>query len=186
MEPVKNESDFDQYLMFGNTSEAAKAISRWSEGYNNDFQARMDWSIRNDFTQANHHPVAVLNGDTTRRTLQLNAKPNDKVELTADGSSDPDGNELTYSWTFYSEPSDYEKLVAIDTKATSATVSIPKDASGKRLHIILEVRDNGEPNLIAYRRLLSRWNEQMIANQTLYHQFRHWYNSEVHIFPPGI
>lgn len=77
--------------MYGNTSEGARAIKRWSKGYDNDFAARMDWSITSKYFDANHHPLAVLNGDTSRRVLESSATAGSRANLTAKGSSDPDG-----------------------------------------------------------------------------------------------
>jgi hypothetical protein len=141
--------------MFGNTSEGAKAIKRWSKGYDNDFAARMDWSITSKYSDANHHPIAIVNGDTSRRVLEVSVSPGSSVTLSADGSSDPDNDSLTYVWSFYKEPSSYDRSVKIEnSSAASAKVTVPPDASGKNIHIILEVHDDGAPNLYAYRRVI--------------------------------
>ena len=99
------ETMYDPYSMYGNTKEGVAAIKRWNKGYNNDFEARMDWSITNDYKNANHHPMAVLNGDKTRRVLQRSASVGNIVILSAEGSKDPDGNSLSYKWSFYDAPS---------------------------------------------------------------------------------
>ncbi len=151
----ESETQYDPYHMYGNTEEGAKAIKRWSAGYDNDFAARMDWSITSNFAAANHHPVAVVNGDTSRRVLEIPAAPGSTANLDANGSSDPDKNALTYSWSFYQEPSSYAGTVKIENSSSStATVSIPSDAGGKSIHVILELNDNGSPNLYAYRRVI--------------------------------
>ena len=151
----KEERAYDPYDMFGNTSDGAKAIKRWSKGYDNDFAARMDWSIKSKYSEANHHPVAVVNGDTSRRVLEVSATPDATVTLNAEGSSDPDKDSLTYSWSFYKEPSSYKESVTLeDRSSTAAKVSVPSNASGKKIHIILEVHDDGAPNLYAYRRVI--------------------------------
>ena len=155
MKPVTNEGQYDPYDMYENTSEGAQAITRWSKGYNNDFQARMDWSITSKYVDANHHPVAIVNGDTSRRVLEVSASPDSSVTLSADSSSDPDNDSLTYSWSFYREPSSYHESVEIKNGVSaSATVSVPANASGKSIHIVLEVHDDGRPNLYAYRRVI--------------------------------
>ncbi len=155
MEPVKNESEFDPYLMIGNTSEGAKAIKRWSKAYDNDFAARMDWSITSKYSEANHHPIAVVNGNKSRRILEVSSTPGSTVSLSAKGSSDPDKDSLSYSWTFYDEPSSYDGELKIKCDdSESATLSVPSGAGGKNIHIILEVHDDGAPNLYAYRRLI--------------------------------
>ena len=113
MKPVKNEGEFDPYRMFGNTSEGAKAIKRWSIAYNNDFQARMDWSVSSKYSDANHHPIAVANGDTSKRVLEVSASPKSSVVLKANGSSDPDGDALAFLWFYYKAPSSYVGNVEI-------------------------------------------------------------------------
>lgn len=155
MKPVTNEGDFDPYFMFGNSAEGASAIKRWSTGYDNDFAARMDWSITGKYEDANHHPIAVVNGDTSRQVLQVSAAAGSTVELSADGSSDPDEDALSYAWSFYQEPSSYKGEVQIEAvSSAAATVMLPSDAAGKNLHMILELHDDGKPNLYAYRRII--------------------------------
>lgn len=149
------ESKYDPYYMYGNTPEKASAIKRWNKGYDNDFAARMDWSITNKYEDANHHPIAVLNGDKTRQVLKMTPTEGSVVELSADGSADPDGDSLIYSWSFYEEPGSYAGTVTIqNSSASRVKVEIPKDASGKTIHIILEIHDNGTPALYAYRRVI--------------------------------
>ena len=149
------ETQYDPYYMYGNTLEKAKAIKRWSKGYDNDFEARMDWTMTSDYSKANHHPIAVVNGDTTRQVLEVSAAPGSTVVLSADGSSDPDGDSLVYLWSFYQEPSSYSGAVSIkNSSSVSAAMTIPSNAGGKNIHIILELHDNGSPNLYAYRRVI--------------------------------
>ena len=149
------ETKYDTYFMYGNTEEGAQAIKRWSNGYNNDFAARMDWSITDKYEDANHHPLAVLKGDNSRQVLEISATANTEIELNAKGSDDPDGNVLSYSWIFYDEPSTYDGSVTIQNNNTSSVkVEIPADAGGKTIHIILEIHDDGSPNLYAYRRTI--------------------------------
>jgi hypothetical protein len=149
------ESQFDPYYMHGNTAEKAGAIKRWSKGYDNDFAARMDWSVTGNYAEANHHPVALANGDASRRVLEVAAIAGSPVKLTAEGSSDPDKNGLTYVWSVYEEPGSYKGSVTIENSSSSvATVVIPADASGKSIHVILELHDDGSPNLYAYRRVI--------------------------------
>lgn len=155
MRPVTNEGQYDPYHMHGNTSQGAKAIKRWSRGYNNDFEARMDWSITKTYSDANHHPIAAVNSDTSRRVLEVLVSPSTSVTLSAGGSRDPDNDSLSYSWSFYEEPSSYRGSLSIKSaSAATSTVAIPSNASGKNIHIVLEMHDDGSPNLYAYRRVI--------------------------------
>ena len=120
---------------------------------NNDFAARMDWTITGSYSGANHQPAAVLNGDTSKQVLQFSATAGSTVNLSAAGSSDPDRNSLSYSWTYYDEPSTYNGAVTITNSTSStATVQVPANAGGKSIHVILEIRDSGAPTLYSYRR----------------------------------
>ncbi|MBN2263732.1 MAG: DUF1593 domain-containing protein, partial [Prolixibacteraceae bacterium] len=47
---------YDTYYMYGNTSAGSSDISRWSTAYNNDFAARMDWTMNSNYADVNHHP----------------------------------------------------------------------------------------------------------------------------------
>jgi hypothetical protein len=115
----------------------------------------VDWSITGKYEDANHHPIAVVNGDASRQVLEVSAAPGSTVKLDANGSSDPDKNALNYAWSFYKEPSSYGGSVKIEnSSASSADFSIPSDAGGKNIHVVLELHDNGSPNLYAYRRVI--------------------------------
>lgn len=150
-----DEAQYDPYYMYSDAAEGGNSVSRWSTAIHNDFAARMDWSVSDTYSSVNHHPVAVLNNDTTRAILQVTADAGANIDLNAAGSTDPDGNTLAYSWLYYNEPGTYHGTVGIkNSSSSSATVSIPSDAAGRTIHIILEVHDNGSPNLYVYRRAI--------------------------------
>jgi len=128
-------------------------IYRWREAYQNEFEARMDWCVK-PFEEANHAPSAVVNGDTTRRVLKIKADPGEAVRLTAKGI-DPDGDALGFTWWVYREAGTYRGEVPVaGADSAEATVSVPKQAAGRTVHVILEVTDEGKPPLTAYRRLI--------------------------------
>ncbi len=70
-------------------------IRFYRQDIENDFAARMDWQVK-DVNQANHNPVAALNGDKSRNVIYQRATPGATVQLDAAGSSDPDGDSLSY------------------------------------------------------------------------------------------
>ncbi|MEI8635002.1 hypothetical protein P4S72_29020 [Vibrio sp. PP-XX7] len=114
------EAQYDPYYMYGNTSEGGGAISRWRNGYNNEFEARMDWSITGNFSDANHPPLAVVNGNQTKDVLYMTASSGSTVALSASGSRDPDGNGLVYSWLFDNLPSSYNGSITIHNGTSPA------------------------------------------------------------------
>ena len=65
---------------------------RWREHFQHDFAARMDWCVAEEFKQANHNPVPVLNGDKTKNLVEITAQAGETVKLSAEGTGDPDGN----------------------------------------------------------------------------------------------
>jgi hypothetical protein len=130
-------------------------IWRWREHFQHDFAARMDWCVADDFKKANHNPVAVLNGDTTKHVLELTAKPGETVTFSSAGSKDPDGDTFRASWFVYREAGTFNgevKLSAATGEQTSLVA--PKVKQPATVHLILQLEDSGTPSLFAYRRAI--------------------------------
>jgi hypothetical protein len=139
-------------------------VFRWREAYQYDFQARMDRCVRG-FADVNHAPRAVVNGDTTLNVLRQTTVPGTAVNLDAAGSLDPDDDQLSYSWWVYPEAGTYAGSVSITGATTSrATVTVPADAQGKDIHVILTLSDNGSPRLTGYRRVVITGGTPTSAN----------------------
>jgi hypothetical protein len=133
-------------------SDMLYTIHRWRPAYQNAFEARMDWCVK-PVDRANHEPTAILDGDRSRRVLTVKADPGGTVRLDAAGSSDPDGDRLTYRWWVYREAGSYWGDAPIKGNASaSCAVTVPEEAAGRTIHVILEVVDTGKPPLTAYRR----------------------------------
>jgi len=129
-------------------------VGRWNQQRNQDFAARMDWCVEN-YANANHNPVAHLNGDRSTDVLKITVLPGQTVNLSANGSSDPDGDNLSYHWWQYQQADSYEGTVSISgSTSKNAGFTAPSVGSSRTVHIILEVIDNGSPNLTSYRRLV--------------------------------
>lgn len=140
--------------IMGDTLDPLYPIHRWRGAFQNAFAARMDWCVK-PYAEANHEPVAVCNGDRTLRVLAIKTDPNAKVRLTATGSSDPDGQMLRYKWWVYREAGSYWATAPIHAAdSVDAMLTVPKQASGRSIHVILEVTDTGEPPLTSYRRVI--------------------------------
>lgn len=145
----------------GKSYESSQAtIWRWRQAYQNDFAARIAWTLSPKFKTANHAPVGVLNGQKGFEPVRISAKFGETVKLSAEGTADPDKNVLTYKWWIYKEagsPSSDPKLEIADP--LHAQITVPRPASGwpgqgpeREVHVILEVWDNGTPALVSYRR----------------------------------
>lgn len=132
-------------------------VWRWRQAIWNDLKARMDWCVE-PYQNANHHPIAVLNGDTTNNIVTIKANYNETIILDASGSYDPDDDNISYKWWVYPEAGEkpYEMPLEIENSSSVKTLlMIPKDAATKSLHIILEVTDDNQiVPLIDYRRMV--------------------------------
>tara|TARA_R110002050_G_scaffold243212_2_gene379686 strand:+ start:23235 stop:24665 length:1431 start_codon:yes stop_codon:yes gene_type:complete len=137
-----------------------ETIWRWRDAYQNDFAARMDWTVK-AYDKANHPPIAKLNHD-----VNLVAKKGDKVNLSATGSNDPDGDALSYKWFYYKEAGSFSVSNARSGQPveiqnddqqeawfTVPTKRLGGDGTGT-MHIILAVTDHGSPRLTRYQRVI--------------------------------
>lgn len=134
-------------------------VWRWRLAFWNDFRARMQWCV-DPYAKANHPPHAVLNGDATDAIVKVSAKPGEVLTFDASGSTDPDQDSLRYVWWIYREAGrqPYGKELPIEN-ATGEKIkhSVPADAAGNELHLILEVWDQRQNvPLVDYRRIVIR------------------------------
>lgn len=131
-------------------------IWRWREAFQHDFVARMDWSIK-PYKEANHPPVVKL---TSQKYIK--AQVGDKINLSAEGSTDPDGNALSYKWFYYPEVGTFtistgrtgSPLKIEDSNKQKAWFAVPKSTKLGTMHIILAVTDDGSPALTRYERVI--------------------------------
>ncbi|KAL4883347.1 hypothetical protein BJY04DRAFT_226747 [Aspergillus karnatakaensis] len=155
-------------------------IWRWRNTFQNDFAARMQWTLTPDFGGANHHPVILVGDEKVGSTAPLyyEVEAGSTLVLNASGTYDPDGDELSFSWYQYREPSATQtyhttKEVAelgikvLNEGGTKVEIAVPAWErscmvirekvplrKGPLLHVILEVKDSGSPQLTSYRRVI--------------------------------
>jgi hypothetical protein len=145
------------------------SIWRWREAYQDDFAARMDWTLK-DFAHANHSPIVVVNGRSGTAPIELEASVGQTVTLDATGTADPDGQSLSYRWFLYPEAGltgthgadvslsgEDGLLTTVTMKAACRPLWLsglmPCRGSGVT-HVILAVTDSGSPRLTSYRRVI--------------------------------
>ena len=135
-------------------------IWRWRSAYQNDFAARMDWTVK-PYAAANHPPVPRLS-----HSARLTARPGQRVDLSAEGTSDPDGDAVSYEWFYYNEAGTFplssarsgQPLEIKNFDQPKAWFIVP---TGRvmppglgEMHIILAVTDHGTPRLTRYQRVI--------------------------------
>jgi Protein of unknown function (DUF1593) len=155
-------------------------IWRWREAFQNDFAARMQWTLGKEASQCNHAPVAIVNGSSGGpEPLFIEAEAGTTIRLDASECYDPDGDELTFSWFQYKDVTAMQwwvdaevesckiededaqhagrvvlvQLPAPEKCAIDMFTGEPKE-KGQVLHFILELKDNGEPPLTTYKRVV--------------------------------
>jgi hypothetical protein len=150
------------------TSDQA-TIWRWREAFQNDFAARMDWTVA-DYAHANHNPVVEVNGQPGTAPIVMDVEVGKPVRLDASRSHDPDGQSLHYTWFHYAEAGGTDtKLAAVTISGADTPTAVVTATSACRpqwlsgigpcsgtgtAHIILAVMDDGSPRLTSYRRII--------------------------------
>lgn len=164
---VNNVLDYDVYT---NQYESQYSLTRWFDDIQNDFAARVEWTLTPNEDEVNHAPVV-----TVEQGVDISAKAGDEVVLSAN-ATDQDGDELTYKWWRYSEADTYQDFAStkenveddslglllnvtreldenevVDsieiTNPDSSEMSfvVPADAkAGDTIHMVIEVQDNGK------------------------------------------
>lgn len=137
------------------TTSRDNTLARWVVHIQNNFKARADWCVAERYEDANHEPIPAVNGDRTRHIIQHRAAPGTNRRISAEESTDPDGDLLQYEWFVYPEAGTYDGPVTLSgANQDVCTVSVPEGAASETIHIILQVTDDGAPPLTRYRRIV--------------------------------
>ena len=145
------------------------SIWRWRKAFQNDFAARIDWTIK-DVAHANHNPSLVVEGQPGTAPIERTVDTGQTITLDAAGSSDPDGQPLHYTWWLYEEaglsgtqgasvtianPASPQARITVNSPCRDPWIPALRPCRGEGVaHIILEVTDEGTPQLTSYRRII--------------------------------
>jgi hypothetical protein len=142
----KKNGDMNHYI----DGPGRSSISKWRHAYQAEFKQRADWCVKS-YAEANHPLVVKL-----AHPLDMKVRPGDKVSLGAEGTTDPDGDELAFHWWQHREAGSYDGTIEIrDAGKQDASFLVPGDAGkGGTIHIICEVTDNGTLPLTRYQRVI--------------------------------
>ena len=123
---------------------------RWRDDFQNDFAARMDWCTKS-YEESNHPPSLPLTIPE-----KITVKSGEKFSLDASGTTDPDGDNLSYLWFHYPEAGTYKKFIKIDSAENMREVWVIAPIVDKKetAHFILRVTDKGTPPLTRYKRII--------------------------------
>jgi hypothetical protein len=115
----------------------------------NDFAARVRWSVTPTFAGANHAPVVAV------RSARVSARPGETVRLDAT-TSDPDGNAVAVRWWRWKDVDTYPGDVRLsDSASLATTLQVPDDATpGQTIQLVVEATDDGRPALTRYQRVV--------------------------------
>jgi acyl-CoA thioesterase FadM len=123
---------------------------RWAAAAQNDFAARMAWTVTPAYRDGNHAPVVKVNGDH-----RVRARPGATVTLSA-RVADPDRDRVTTRWWQYLQEGTYPGAAPItDRGRDRVAVTVPADAQpGQTISVIVEATDDGRFPLTRYDRVV--------------------------------
>lgn len=126
------------------------SVTRWFADAQADFAARLRWSARGRYEDANHHPVLSI-----AQGLDIDVMSGGETQLSA-VVDDPDGDGVQCHWWLYREAGTCSADVSLSTETgATTTVRVPADASpGGTIHVVCEAEDDAERPLKAYRRVI--------------------------------
>lgn len=129
-----------------------ETIWRWREEYQNDFAARINWTIK-DVNECNHPPVVKL-----EHADKMTVKAGEPFFLSAKGTKDPDGDSMSYFWFVYKEAGSYKGPFSFRPYSPNLyrlpVVTAPAVTKPETIHFILKVTDKGTPALTRYKRVI--------------------------------
>jgi hypothetical protein len=125
-------------------------IWRWRDAVQNDFAARIGWTYL-PYEKANHPPIVRLDHEE-----RMTVTAGQIFTLSARGSTDPDGDSLSFHWFHYPEVGSWKIPIAPLGAENIYRVSFraPDVATMETAHFLVAVSDKRPPQLTRYRRVI--------------------------------
>lgn len=116
----------------------------------NDFAARLLWSVTPAYAGANHEPAVAIRGSS-----RIVARPGEMVTLEA-VASDPDRHAVTLRWWRWKDVDSYPGDVMLSNPAApTVQFRLPDNATpGQVIQLVVEATDRGQPSLTRYQRVV--------------------------------
>jgi hypothetical protein len=128
------------------SSENEVAFPDFFPAAQNDFAARMDWSVQTSFSSANHPPLIRIEGKK-----ELKAQPGQTIHMKA-VVSDPDGDEYSIKWWQFRKRSEEPVLSFTGKKGVTVKVKVPDGASpGQTVYVVVQAEDRRKTPLTRYQ-----------------------------------
>ncbi len=128
-----------------------QSIRRWMAQVDQDLAAKADWCVAERYEAANHKPVIAMRGGLGDRTVRSGKR----VLLDARQTRDPDADRLHFTWWQYREAGTLDATVTLRDAGDGQVRFVAPDVNHPAtVHLILEVKDDGVPALVAYRRVI--------------------------------
>ncbi|WP_455501417.1 nucleoside hydrolase-like domain-containing protein [Gemmiger sp.] len=119
---------------------------RWRTDFQNEFAARMQWTVQPEYARCVHPPIIRFQGETPDRCY-----PGRSVVLDASPSVNPDGGPLAFQWFWYTELCSKAALPTL-TQTAPGCVTVTMQEEG-RFHLVLAVRGEKAPCITRYARI---------------------------------
>lgn len=110
-------------------------IWRWREAFQNEFAARIQWTLAplSANSSATHPPIVVVNETCGSSHIEFNVTAGGVLTLDASSSYSPDVNaNLNFTWSQYLEPSSYSNSVSV---VPILTLKYPQGANGRVVQV---------------------------------------------------
>jgi hypothetical protein len=141
----------NQMDSWNGTTHRDNTLLRWAADLQNDFRARLDWCVKRK-SDANHRPTVIVHGKSGLDPVEITVRPREMIILSAEDSTDPDGNMMTFRWEIYPHTTNNIRIQNSEEK----TVAVITPDALSETHVVVTVRDDGNPPLAAYRRVIIR------------------------------